>query len=220
MISAGAGRSAKPSQRLQPRMLIPAAARREHVPISQYCHSPRSITPSPHRDVRWRFLCQRPEPADTAKFTRGRDPSRCDLSRSCLLLYPVRRSRACPVPVQPVVLASWLLPVLDDASGHADGDAPGGTSRRTTEPPPVIASSPIVDRRDSMRVTAKEDILAYLRTIFLAVRPEVGGNDASGDVGARANGGVADVAKVVHLHVLAECRVLDLGEVADVRARQ
>src|SRR5262249_45972391 len=72
--------------------------------------------------------------------------------------------------------------------------------------------------RDELRVRAEEDVLAHLGTILLTVSGEVGGDDAGGDVGARADAGVADVAEMVHLHIRAERRVLDLGEVADVRA--
>src|SRR5262249_34407014 len=61
-------------------------------------------------------------------------------------------------------------------------------------------------------------IFTHLSTVLLAISGEVGGDDSGGDVGARTDGRVADVAEVVHLHVCAERRVLDLGEVADVRA--
>ena len=112
----------------------------------------------------------------------------------------------------------WLLPVLDDARGNADRDAPGrhiAAHDRAAPDHRVVANR---DRRDELRVRAKEDILAYFCTVLLAVSREVGGNDPSGDVGARADAGVADVAEVMHLHIRAERRVLDLGEVADVRA--
>ena len=83
--------------------------------------------------------------------------------------------------------------------------APGGTSRRTTVPPPVPAPSPIVDRRDERVVGAGLGVPADRGAVLLDA-VVVGEDRAGADVGALADLGVADVGQVRHLGAVADLR--------------
>ncbi len=89
--------------------------------------------------------------------------------------------------------------------------------RVTTAPAPVLASSPTAIGRDEHRVDAEERPVAD-RGPVLALPVVVGSDGACADVGVVTDLGVAEVAHVVLFDAGAEAGVLELGEVADLRA--
>src|SRR5690349_3076620 len=54
--------------------------------------------------------------------------------------------------------------------------------------------------------------------ILLAVRLKIARDDSRRHIRTRANRGVADVAEVVHLHIITQRRVFYLGKITDMRA--
>src|SRR5262245_17642465 len=70
-------------------------------------------------------------------------------------------------------------------------------------------------RRDQRRVRADERVLADLGAV-LADAVVVAGDGAGADIGAGADGGVADIAQVIGLGAGLDHRFLDLAEIAYV----
>ena len=95
------------------------------------------------------------------------------------------------------------------AVGHIPGDHRSGAGAR------VVADA---DRCAQNRVAADKGPRPDVG-LMLSRAVEVGGDGAGADVGVGADRGVADVAEVPDLDPRREARVLDLGEIADVRPR-
>ncbi len=102
-------------------------------------------------------------------------------------------------------------------AGTPTASLPGGTSRVTTAPGTGAGPGPDGDRRHEHRVDAQEGAVAD-RGAVLAPPVVVGGDGARAHVDALAGGRVAEVAHVVLLGVRPQAGLLELGEVAHLRA--
>ena len=102
-------------------------------------------------------------------------------------------------------------------AGTPTASLPGGTSRVTTAPAPVLAPSPMI-RGATIIVSTPMNAPSPIVVAVLVRAVVVGGDRAGPDVDALADLGVAEVAHVVLLGAGAQAGVLELGEVADLRA--
>src|SRR6185437_11023493 len=101
---------------------------------------------------------------------------------------------------------------------HADGQAAGWHISRYDGARASSGSVPQRYRRDEHRIAADKNIISYVSMILLAVRLKIARDDPRRHIRARADRGVANIAEVVHLHIITQRRVFYLGKITDMCA--